>query len=48
MKFLKVLGWIFVPYIMVWFGWKERGKAGRIFGVVWAVIAALMVLTPKD
>lgn len=41
MKFLKVLGWIFVPWIMIFFQWKKIGTVGKTFGTIWAVIALL-------
>jgi hypothetical protein len=42
MKFLKALGWIFVPYIMIFFQWKKIGTVGKAVGTVWAVIALII------
>lgn len=42
MKFLKVLGWIFVPYIMIFVSWKKLGKGLRVLGTAWALIAVLI------
>lgn len=44
MKFLKVIGWIFVPYIMIIVRWKKIGGAAKTFGTIWAVLALLMVI----
>lgn len=45
MKFLKVTGWIFVPYIMVFIRWKKIGAKGRVMGISWAVIVLLIGIT---
>lgn len=42
MKFLKVLGWIVVPYIMIFVSWKRMGGGLRALGTVWALIALLI------
>ncbi|CAH1230598.1 hypothetical protein PAECIP111891_06693 [Paenibacillus allorhizoplanae] len=44
MKALKVLGWIIVPYVMIFAFWKKIGVAGKIFGTTWATLVALMVI----
>ncbi|NHN33551.1 DUF4352 domain-containing protein [Paenibacillus sp. S3N08] len=44
MGFLRVLGWLFVPYIMVFVRWKNLGSAARVFGIIWAVVAGLSVI----
>lgn len=43
-KFLRILGWIFVPYIMIFFRWKKIGGIAKIFGIIWVVLALLMVI----
>jgi len=43
MKFLKFLGWLFIPYIMIFFQWRKIKLAARIFGTAWAIIALLSV-----
>lgn len=44
MKILKLLGWIFVPFIMIFVSWKNMKSVGRSFGTIWAVIAFLAFL----
>ncbi|MED4586688.1 DUF3862 domain-containing protein [Brevibacillus choshinensis] len=41
MKFLKILGWIFVPYIMIGFQWNKIGSTPRVIGSVWAGICLI-------
>lgn len=43
--FLKVLGWICIPYVMIFISWKRLKGTGKAFGALWASIAALMVVT---
>lgn len=43
MKFLKVLGWLFVPYIMILVQWRKLGGSAKVLGSVWAVIALVAV-----
>lgn len=50
MFILKVLGWIFVPFVMVFIRWKKQNKIVRVAGVVWGVLALLIwigALFPK-
>jgi hypothetical protein len=35
-KALKVLGWIFIPYIMIFIFWKRLQKSGRIAGIIYS------------
>jgi hypothetical protein len=44
MKVLKILGWIIVPYVMIFISWKKLGRIGKGFGVIWAVIALLLAI----
>jgi hypothetical protein len=44
LKVLKLLGWVFIPYVMIFVFWKKIGVAGRIFGTTWATLVALMVI----
>ncbi|MFJ5713098.1 hypothetical protein [Neobacillus sp. NPDC093127] len=39
---LKVLGWIFVPYIMTPVFWKKLNNPYRILGTIWAVMALMI------
>jgi hypothetical protein len=43
--FLKVLGWIFVPYVMIFIQWKRSGMPIRIIGGIWAVIALIVFIS---
>lgn len=45
MGFLKVLGWIFVPYIMIFVSWKKLKGAGKAFGIIWASIAGIIFIS---
>ncbi|WP_309479061.1 DUF3862 domain-containing protein [Brevibacillus agri] len=38
MKFLKALGWVFVPYIMIGFQWNKIGTTGKAIGSAWAAL----------
>lgn len=44
MKFLKVLGWIFIPYIVVFILWGKTGKVAKAFGVIWALFILLITI----
>lgn len=37
--FWVVLGWIFIPFIMIFIKWKSLSVVGRVIGVIWAVFA---------
>lgn len=44
LKVLKFLGWIFVPYVMIFVSWKALKGAGKTFGIIWAVLGAIIVI----
>jgi hypothetical protein len=44
LKALRVLGWIFVPYVMIFVSWKGLRGAGKTFGIVWALFAAISTI----
>ncbi|MDO3680658.1 hypothetical protein [Paenibacillus ehimensis] len=44
MAFLRVLGWIFIPYVMIFLRWNHLRAVGKTFGVIWAVFCALGVI----
>lgn len=44
MKFLKGLGWLVVPYIMIFFQWKKIGAVGKGIGTAWALVVLLIVI----
>lgn len=48
MKFLKVLGWIFWPLIMLIFTWKKSSNKVKIAGAIWTLIIALFLLIPTE
>lgn len=39
---LKVLGWIFIPYIMTPVFWKKLNNPYRLLGTIWAVMALMI------
>ncbi|WP_281868367.1 thermonuclease family protein [Brevibacillus parabrevis] len=41
MKFLKFIGWVFIPYIMILFQWKKIGAIGKGLGTAWALIVLI-------
>lgn len=45
MKFLKVIGWIFAPYIMIFILWKSINDKLKIVSILWAVIAFFIVIS---
>ncbi|MBY0088411.1 hypothetical protein [Brevibacillus brevis] len=47
MKFLKILGWIFVPFIMIWFQWKNISNY-RVPAIIWSILAIVIVIAPKN
>lgn len=44
MGFLRVLGWIFIPFIMIFFRWKKIGVISKVFGIPWALVALLIFI----
>jgi hypothetical protein len=44
MKAIKVLGWIFVPFIMIFLSWKNLNTGLRAAGIVWAALAVIIGL----
>ena len=45
MKFLKGVGWIFIPYITIFFQWKRIGTIGKTLGVIWGMISLAAALS---
>jgi hypothetical protein len=42
MKFLKIAGWIFVPYVMILLSWKKmNNRFWKVTGIIWAVLALM-------
>ncbi|UED72101.1 DUF3862 domain-containing protein [Brevibacillus sp. HD3.3A] len=39
MKFLRVLGWIFIPYVILGFQWNKLGSVGKGLGSAWAAVS---------
>lgn len=39
MTFLKVLGWIFIPYVMIFIDYKKMQTTAIVFGVIWSIFA---------
>jgi hypothetical protein len=44
LKLLKVLGWIFVPFVMIFVQWKKMNKGLKIVGGIWAGIMLLVFI----
>lgn len=47
MKILKIIGWLCIPYIMIFFQWKKIGKVTRVIGIIWSIFALLIAIAPK-
>lgn len=43
-KLLKVLGWICIPYIMIFVFWKRLEKRGRIAGIIYSVVILISAI----
>lgn len=41
---LKVLGWFFIPYIMIFVFWKKLSQTNKILGVIWSIIALTVII----
>lgn len=48
MKALKIIGWIVVPYIMIFFQWKKIGNKGRAFGIAWALLILIIFFNSEE
>lgn len=44
MVFLRFLGWVFIPYIMIFARWNKVGNGFRVFGSFWAFICLMGVI----
>ncbi|MCS7460828.1 hypothetical protein N0M98_11800 [Paenibacillus doosanensis] len=45
MGFIKFIGWLVVPYIMLFIRWKNMGNIGKIFSIPWAIISLIVLLS---
>jgi hypothetical protein len=45
MKFLKVLGWIFAPFIMIPLKFERFGSIGKAVGAIWTVLLWIFIVT---
>ncbi|MEC0229305.1 zinc ribbon domain-containing protein [Paenibacillus alba] len=43
-KALRVIGWIIVPFIMIFVSWKDLRSVQRFYGTIWAVISLFYIL----
>lgn len=49
MKVFKVIGWIFIPYIMIFIFWNRLSKILRTLAALWSVILlCYMILNHID
>jgi hypothetical protein len=42
---LRVLGWIFVPFVMIFVSWNGLRNVSKFYGTIWASIAAIYAIT---
>ncbi|WP_336761518.1 hypothetical protein [Paenibacillus sp. USHLN196] len=48
MKLLRILAWIFLPFIIIAVSWKKLGKVARIGGAIWAGLVLLIIVIPTE
>jgi hypothetical protein len=42
-KALRVLGWIFVPFVMIFVSWNGLRNVGKFYGTIWAIISLFYI-----
>jgi hypothetical protein len=42
---MKFLGWLFIPYIMIFIRWKKIGVIKRVFAISWIAIILLIAIS---
>ena len=47
MKILRIVGWVFIPYIMIFISWKSLNRDKKVFGIIWAVLL-LIIFVPTN
>jgi hypothetical protein len=45
MKALRILGWIIIPYIMIFIDWKKLNKNAKVLAFIWIGIVVVMFAT---
>jgi hypothetical protein len=45
MNVLKFLGWISVPYVMVFFAFKKQSNKKRLVSILWAIVSLSAVIS---
>jgi hypothetical protein len=45
MKLLKIIGWIFIPYILIFIFWKKCNTPLRIAASIWSIFAIAAMLS---
>lgn len=48
LKLLRVLAWIFLPFIIIFVSWKKLSKVARIGGAIWAGLVLLIIVIPTE
>lgn len=48
LRILKFLGWVFVPFVMIFVSWKQLGGAGKTLGIAWTLFFLIIVFIPSD
>lgn len=46
MRFLKILGWICVPFIMLIVSWRKLGKTPKTLAIIWSILLILFIAIP--
>lgn len=44
----RIIGWIFIPFIMVVFRWKRLNRVQKILGVIWSAFILFIIFGPKE
>lgn len=45
LKVLRIIGWVFIPYIMIFISWKSLNRDQKVFGIIWAVVSLIIVVS---
>ena len=48
MAILKALGWVVVPFVMLFFYWKKISKFSKAFALIYTFFLLIMVLAVND
>jgi competence protein ComEC len=48
MKILKLIAWLFIPYIMILFRWKKTTTPLRVIAIIWSVIIIIAGISSNN